>query len=228
MSEKLTFVVETRLPLGDEILVTEVNAEIGGEHLEDLRNRLAAMPDVVREARKNIASRFVEFEAYSNDSAYLDALDKVADGVEIVSIKEKMPEGGELMRIYFEAEYDSGGVFGEDAWGVNKEDAVFQGAWSMAVQNGSDGKGENVQDLLDEMDVEVLMEYAKPVTEEELIALLGKLTKAAATGEGVDEIVAEAKAALKAIANNGEMQDWQAVAIDVLDAMEPSASAPRM
>jgi len=232
MSTNLTFVIETRLPQDDDILVTEVPVEIDKEGIssfESLSARLEIMPNVVSEARKNIASRHIDFDAYSSDSDYLDTLDRLANDVEIVSIREKLPEGGKPVRIYFEAEYDDGGVFGEEVWGASKEDGIFQGAWLMAVRNGSDGKGENIEDLLDSMDsVEVLMGYCKPVTEEEIINLLGRLAGAAKSGENLDEVLAEARGVLETLAGNGEMQDWQEAAQTALASLGEMESAPRM
>jgi hypothetical protein len=227
---KITFVVETKLPLSSDIHVTQVTVDHEADTMRDmLEQRLELVrEEVIPGARKNVASRQVNYEAFGSDSDYANLLDKLGAQIEIVSVKEALPEGGKPMRIVFDAQYSDGSPYNQDAWGANLEDATFQGAWDMAVLNNHTGEPEEIEDLLDFMEsIEVLINSPKPVNEEDMAELLADLVLASASGDGVDEVVDRARQMLETMAGNDFDGPLQEIAASALARIEGSSAAPK-
>jgi hypothetical protein len=95
--------------------------------------------DAVREARKTFATHYVDYDSYSNDSDYLDDLDRVAARFEVLRVcKAGNP------RTYFVraslADDPDGPHWSGHVSAVDEEDARFQAAWRAA--KASSGGGE--------------------------------------------------------------------------------------
>lgn len=183
------FVVGFTLPNDNEEHTTIV--EIPGR-VSSVDKMIENAPEILRMARKNVASRFVHYEAFSNDSTYLDTLDKIADGLLVIH----MGKDGDVQRFLVEGSYSNypeGGVWGDWVTAVDHEDALFQAKWQMA-DNEDEDPNEDFDSFLATMDEINVFDCAPdPVTKDELSDRLRDLVIAAkeAGVEGEAMLLAE-------------------------------------
>ena len=173
-----------------------------------------AMIEAVREAsieaRKNVASRLVDYDSFGNDSAYLDRLDAVAEETLVVSVGLK---DAPTVRYAVEGDYsDGGGDWSDWVEAANPTEAEFQAKWSMADNQGSDPKA--FGDFLDTMDdIDITSVQPEPTTKDEYREALQKLL-AVAKAAGLGGL--EVELATKRLVDDGYMVD------------EPEPAAPSM
>jgi hypothetical protein len=82
---KILFSVSVATPHGNPATTTvriDLDPKVApASHLEE----------IVREARRNIASRGIDYDLFTSDSAYLDALDKAMDSVTVTDVSSSEP-----------------------------------------------------------------------------------------------------------------------------------------
>lgn len=153
---------------GEENVETVVEHEfeggIGPEGLtcEQLSDAAVEIADV---ARKNVASRSVDYDSFSSDSAYLEALDARARQFYVV----EMAAPGEQAVYVVDGEYDGdpdhAGRWGDRVSATSVGEAEFQARWVMA-ENASDydrnihegliDAGTLFEKLVDRMDIQTI------------------------------------------------------------------------
>ena len=150
---------------------------IGIDHVPDnprTHTMLENALDIVGEAAKALAARSVSLEAFGNDSAYLDALDRLADRYEVVSVQK----AGQTQRYTVDALYsDASGPWTETVEGVDVEDAEFQARWRMSL-NANEMPSDRAE-FLDSLDGHTIHACdPTPVTQDEFTAEVIALVRA--------------------------------------------------
>lgn len=77
---KIRFSIDTKTAAGVSA-TTEVRLD-----LNTMDNAPVRLEEVIQEARRNVASRSLDYEAFTSDSAYLDALDSAQEAVTVLDI----------------------------------------------------------------------------------------------------------------------------------------------
>ncbi len=87
-------------------------------------------------AAKAVASRFVDYDSFGSDSAYLDRLDEVGQTLYLsdVSIPNAAVRAYDIEGIY----PGEGGIWGGVEYGACQGEAEFRGLWTMSVNDGYD------------------------------------------------------------------------------------------
>lgn len=202
--KSVNFVVEVKHPRTDDVhaIIVEINPITAPElDLRDadagLEGILELAEEVGRQARKDAASRYVNYDGFTNESDYSDALDNLADSMEIMS----MGKAGNLLRFVVDASFgeaNGNGPFAEDVMAVDVSDAEFRTAWKMGISCG--GKPAEFDDFLTTMgEIEIHASYLEPVSPDRVKELLAGLYAAIESGEGVDQIMSDTRVALEAM-----------------------------
>ena len=92
--------------------------------------------DAVLEASKTFAAGLVDDESYSNDSAYLDELDRVARRFEVLRVCKQGDQRTYFVRVSPADDQEETGWAGH-VEAVDEEDALFQAAWRAAEEDGA-------------------------------------------------------------------------------------------
>lgn len=132
--------------------------------------------NIVAKARKNAASRFVHYESFGNDSAYLDRLDQVSDEFAVVEIS--MVSDKPKVRYYVCGHYadDEGGVWADWVMASGDEEAHFIARFTMAKNTGmTPGDAHNFQ--IEMEDCEIFDCYPDPLTKEEAIEFVKQMAR---------------------------------------------------
>lgn len=191
------FDVTVRMPFGEELTV-QVELENTEENrayaLAGLEGMLNIAEEIGADGRKAAAAREHDLEAIGNDSDYLDAIDRTADQVEILSIRR----AGETKRFNVDAQYEDDQPWNSPVMAVDESDAEWVAAWEMAI--GSENHAKTPADfdnmLATMADYQMFWAAHEPVTKDELVALLAKLYAAVDTGDTA-EAMNETRAALE-------------------------------
>ena len=121
----------TREVLGEHEVVIEVDdytrenvSEFFQENLREIRE----------DAARAVASRFVDYESFGSDSAYLDRLDQVSDTMYLADVR--VP--GAVTRAYtMEGVYPGeGGIWSDDEVACCISEAEFRARWTMSINDG--------------------------------------------------------------------------------------------
>jgi hypothetical protein len=141
---------------------------------------------IAAEARKNLASRTIEYESYNSDSQYMDDLDRKAESYTLVSIgKNGVKKTFEVDGLYS----DQSGPWTDDVQAVDEDEAHFQGAWQMSLNAGEDPAHEG--DFLDGLDDHTIHHAAlRPIRTEDLATAVLGLIDAHRSGHGIEAEIA--------------------------------------
>lgn len=142
--------------------------------------------DIAGDAAKALAARSLSLEAFGNDSAYLDALDRLADRFEVVGIHKVGP----AQRFTVDASYsDVSGPWTDTVEGVDVEDAEFQARWQMSL-NANELPSER-QAFLESLDGHTIHACdPTPVTQEEFATEVVALLRAHRSGASLADHLA--------------------------------------
>jgi hypothetical protein len=123
----------TRKELGEHEVVIDID-EYGARDLPDFfKDNLG---DIRTWAAKAVASRFVDYDSFGSDSAYLDRLDQVG---ELLYLSDVSVPNAEVRPYDIEGIYpDDGGIWADMEHGSCLGEAQFRGLWTMSVNNGFD------------------------------------------------------------------------------------------
>lgn len=150
---------------------------------------VAALPQIVSEARKSAAARLIDFDSYDNDSAYLDALDRLSETL----VPDTVIMAGPRERYGFLGHYSDGeGVCEDSVDATCQAEAEFQAKWMMATNEGA--LTDDIENFACTMEgVEIEDCYPDPVTKDELIELLARVVveaqSAGVSSPSIDEAV---------------------------------------
>jgi hypothetical protein len=169
---------------------------------EDAADMRAGATAALREARKTFATHFVDYDNYDNDSAYLDDLEQVGGRFFVGSMRKE----GDRRRFLVYGTYSdfpAGGAWSDHVEAVDDEDARFQAAWIMAMNEGADPNDKNFDSLADafagflvDMDeIEITDCEEEPVSKDEALDLVRDLYALLAAGTGNRDAVLERAAA---------------------------------
>lgn len=137
---------------------------------------VAKYEEIVTQARKNAASRFVHYESFGNDSAYLDRLDQVSDEFQIldVTVITDKPKVRYLVNGHYSDE--EGGPWGDWVQAASEEEAGFYARFTMATNVGfSPGNAHDFQ--LEMEDCDIFDCYPDPLTKEEAIEFVKQMAR---------------------------------------------------
>jgi len=150
--------------------ITELDVRFGADDI------VSRYEDIVTQARKNVASRHVDYESFGNDSAYADRLDVVGDEFSIEDI-EVISEAPRLRyHIYGHYSSDDGGTWSDHVYARCDDEADFQGRFQMACNEGQ--KPGNAHDFLLTMEESEIYDcYPEPITKDEAIGLVTKIAE---------------------------------------------------
>lgn len=191
----------TRKPLAGIVHEVEIDADMIDP--DDLgASLLLNLPDIDAAARKNIASRRVDYDSFGGDSEYMDMVDRVAGDFYTAAVEV----AGAVRRTYVaEGLYpDRNGLWSDEVTGVNAEEASFQAAWTMA-ENAAGTVERNIgPDTAPEQSIERMTAYIDDLSiesvsrprlrKEDILAALRKLCKAARAHGIEDDALYEAEA----------------------------------
>lgn len=138
--------------------------------------------EMVQQAQKNAASRYVDYESFGNDSVYSDRLDVV--GAEFHVLDVQMVSDAPLLRYAIEAEYstDEHGRWSDWVMARSEDDARFAAKWQMAQNEGGDP--DNHDDFQTTMeDITINDCYLEPVTQAEALDYLGTMSRMTIPGD---------------------------------------------
>lgn len=159
--------------------------------------------EIVTEARKNAASRFVSYEAFKSDDDYLTALETLGENFKIVEFLT-VDDGKPKVRwsIYGRYSDDERGTWSDWVEASTAEEADFVARQTMADNEGVDAN--DVSDYAITMD-EIQIEECglEPVTLDELAATVREIIALVNGGCKLDgsETLEKAKQQIAAIAN---------------------------
>ncbi|MGY3581867.1 hypothetical protein ACVIGB_000062 [Bradyrhizobium sp. USDA 4341] len=112
----------------------------------DAENFVNVLETVINAARKDVASRYINYEATiaeAGDSAYLNRLDKLSEqfipsAVDLVPESIGLPADTERVRYFMNGIHpDDGGSWSDWSSGIIPEEAVMHALWKMAL-NGKE------------------------------------------------------------------------------------------
>lgn len=193
MEIQLNVVLET--PLGGErhTLNVSIDDRRGNGILEAITSAAlyarGRILEVVNQAARDLAASNLDFEAVAGaqgDSAYLDALDKMADSYIIVEIS-KVPNEAMPRRRYrvdgIYSDYPEGGTWSDHVEAIDEDDAEFAARFQMALNEQSSSNTAptvgGVQKFLSLMaDQNITCIELEPLTIDEAIALIRGLQNA--------------------------------------------------
>jgi len=200
---------------GMEFHEVEIEPE-GFDASDDINSTLREnLVDWERDARRALASRFVDFDLYDSDSAYLDELDRVSERFFTACVQVT---GAKSRDYTAEGIYpNDGGLWSDNVSGVNESEAKFQAAWAMAencidgftrkavAERGPEKFIEYILDMIEDQQI-VSVTPAVPNTYDILQAL--KELHAAAVSHGIKgPSVETAEATIKAFENAAHVED---------------------
>lgn len=150
------------------------------------RTMLGNALGIASQAAKALASRTVDYDAFGNDSRYLDALDRVADAYVLVGLHKD----GECQRYTVDALYaDGSGPWTDTVEGVDQEDAEFQGRWQLNLNAEHDPK--DLEDFLGMLEEHTVHSVdPTPVTLDELANTVIALVRANKAGQDLAGTIA--------------------------------------
>lgn len=194
----------TREMLGEHEVIIEVDdytrenvSEFFQENLREIR----------ADAAKAVASRFVDYDSFGSDSAYLDRLDEVADTMYLADVR--VP--GVVTRAYtMEGIYPGdGGIWSDDEVACCVSEAEFRALWTMSINDGfsvegairdsdtADSAVESLQSYMENQELTGMCDVSRPKIDDAK-ALLKDLLDLAVEGSA-----AELRAAI--LERGGEM-----------------------
>lgn len=195
MPAPTTFFFDLKLPSEDTVTV-EVIAD--PEHQANVDAGLDGMVEILTElgqdARKKGASTRFDLEDFVGDSAYLDAIDALADRIAITAIRR----AGDQKLFNVDAQYEDDQPWNDDVMAVDASDAEFQAAWIMALGSGCSADNAEDFDSLVATIGDYQMFWANPATpnKDQLTAMLAKLYSAVQSGE-TEAVMDEARQMLE-------------------------------
>jgi len=148
--------------------------------------------EAVTDASKQFAARHIDYDTaclVAGESAYMDAVDKLAASYEVIAVAQTPGEGETPVRYAVQgnySDYPEGGVFGDYVTAVSGEDAEFQAKFIMALneQGAKDPLVKDWASFADVMDAIVIIDAEpEPISRDEAVDLLKKLLSLA------DEVV---------------------------------------
>lgn len=154
-----------------------------------------AYEDIVHQARKNVASRFVDYESFGSDSAYAERLDEVGDEFVPEDIRIITDKPSLRYRVYGHYSTDDGGTWCDWVFGSTPDEAEFQAKWIMAV-NESSNPGETADFAATMEDIEIYDCDLEPITKDEAVDLLNQLVGEWPQFDGDEDV------------NGGDMVEW--------------------
>lgn len=191
------FEVEVEFPTGGDTYKAEVTrprAEFGAWLDAGLEGMKYLAEDVISEARKLAAASHFDLEDFGNDSAYLDAVDRLADRLTITSIRRAGPQ----RRYIVDAQYDDGQPFTNDVLATDESDAEWQAAWLMAIGTSHKCTPTGCDDMLETIgDYRMLSTVYEPVPPEDVKSALAALYGAVENGRGTEDAMRRAKEVLE-------------------------------
>ena len=189
------FFFDLKLPSGDPVTV-EVTAEPEQQKFIDagLEGMVSILEDLASDARKKGAASRFDLEDFGSDSAYLDAVDALADRIGISAIRR----AGEQKLFNVDAHYEDDQPWNDDVMAVDASDAEFQAAWIMALGSGSSAdSAEDFNNLVATIDdFEIFWATPAKPDPDELTAVLARLYSAVESGE-TEEAMTEARQVLE-------------------------------
>ncbi len=137
--------------------------------------------DFARQALKNAASRYVDYDSFGNDSAYLERLETVAEEFKLVSVS--ILRNAPIHRYAVSGEYSTDRGRWDDWVMASKEaDARFAAKWQMANNEGSDPN--DIDDFQTTMeDITINDCYPQPVTVDEGVEYLRTMANMVVPGD---------------------------------------------
>jgi hypothetical protein len=192
------------------------------ENLEEFRSTAA----------KAVASRFVDYDSFGSDSAYLDRIDEIASTLYLsdVSVPNAVRRAYDIEGIYC----GDGGIWGDVEYGSCLGEAKFAGLWTMSTNSGYDlheliaqglSPDKVVEDLQGSMDSQELTGMCVPRRPggEEAEVFLRELLKIAEGGNAAELRQAVVDGASEFIAKRNERISDEIVLISEEEAA-PSVS----
>lgn len=171
--------------------------------LEDYAELMATY---VKDACRDVASRHFDLADFPGDSAYLNALDHLQDTYKIESVRLD----GEVRRYLVDTQYPphlDNEPFSTYVDATDETEAMFLAAWEQGICDGGGGESTDnhmeFRELTDYMS-EVLIISSNLVSINDQLAIGEiadrgrRLLAAVATGEGVEEALAETKEVMDA------------------------------
>ncbi len=138
--------------------------------------------DIIAKARKNAASRYVDYESFGSDSDYMERLDVVGDEFDPqeVTVVDDAPKA--RYRIYGHYSSDDGGTWCDYVFASSYEEAEFQGRWQMAVNEQGKPGDTDFQVYLE--DIEIYDNDRCPLTTDEAIEFIRRVAASAEIDHG--------------------------------------------
>lgn len=150
--------------------VTELDVDFGADDL------VSKYEDIVAQARKNVASRHVDYESFGNDSAYADRLDVVGDEFSIEDIEVISDAPRVRYHIYGHYSADDGGTWSDHVYARCDDEADFQGRFEMATLEGlSPGDVDSFQSTME--DIEIYDCWKEPISKQEAVTFINKVAE---------------------------------------------------
>ncbi|MPR06313.1 hypothetical protein [Microvirga tunisiensis] len=152
------------------VQVRDADQQVHDETVEVESEECNSMLDDALEAGqaacKSVAASQTDFDAFDNDSAYLETIDRRAGAC----IVENISKVGTPVRFSVYGLYSNdGGAWSDCVFGVDHEDAMFDAKWQMAENQGSSVERDGLEDFLDTMEgIEITDCIPEPVTKDEL------------------------------------------------------------
>lgn len=182
----------TREVLGEHEVIIEVADYGRGNVSEFFQENLR---EIREDAAKAVASRFVDYDSFGSDSAYLDRLDRVADTFYLTDVS--VP--GVVTRAYtMEGIYPGdGGIWSDDEVGSCISEAEFRALWTMSINDGfnlkdcieesmsADAAVLQLQSYMEDQELTGMCGVSRPKIED-AAALLRELVEIAASGTSED------------------------------------------
>jgi hypothetical protein len=145
--------------------------------------------DIAPQARKNVASRFVDYESFGSGSAYADRLEEVGDVFKITGIAFVDVPARPDIRFAVRGNYstDEQGDWSDWIMASDKERAEFLARWTMAENERADPSSEHDFQITME-EIEIKECYPEPFTKDELAKFVGTIARMIPTEDGDDSI----------------------------------------
>jgi hypothetical protein len=165
----------------------------------DAEHMVKALETVILWARRDVASRYINYEATiaeANDSAYLERRDKLAEqfipsAVDLVPESIGLPADAERVRYFMNGVHpDDGGGWSDWSYGIIPEEAVVHALWMMAL-NGEDLPEDMEIHISNMMDAKIDYFHPERVKKDELAAAARDLVSeiGASSGPAYDKVV---------------------------------------
>jgi hypothetical protein len=128
---------------------------------------------IVSTAQKNAASRYVHFESFGNDSAYLERLEEVGCEFDVIAVLAESEQPDKRWAVFGHYSKDDGGTWSGHVEAPTYQIADFYARLAMAINEYEGQTDVDPVDFHITMDeIQIFDLYEEPVTKDEAIAEL--------------------------------------------------------